>query len=162
MAEEKKPTDIIEEVTQDIINPIDPDKITDKPHLLTYPHERGGVEIKPVDKGKIKGRAVSAMHEQTNIQLDQIKEQIDLLARQAKDIQDRVTISEEIYTAEMNFEPLIGRNYHLYRRDGGKKPVLSLVSPAEWGPNPPYEFVATIRMLADHTWEVLAKNETAL
>ncbi len=146
---------------EEIINPIDPDKVAERPHLLAYPHERGGVQIKPVDKGKVKGRAVSAMHEQTNIQLDQIKEQINLLARQAKDIQDRVSISEEIYTAEMNFEPLIGQHYHLYRRSGGN-PVLSLVSPAEWGPNPPYEFVATIRMLADHTWEVLVKNEEAL
>ena len=99
---------------------------------------------------------MSAMYEQTDMDLAQIKEQIELLARQAKAIQDRVSISEEIYTAEMNFEPFIGKTYHLYRRSSGK-PVLSLVSPEEWGSNPPFAFVATVRLMADHTWDVLKK-----
>jgi hypothetical protein len=140
------------------VNPIDADLIAQNPHLLPYAHSRGGAQITPVDKGKVKGRAMSAMYEQTDMDLAQIKEQIELLARQAKTIQDRVSISEEIYTAEMNFEPFIGKTYHLYRRSSGK-PVLSLVSPEEWGSNPPFAFVATVRLLADHTWDVLRKAE---
>ncbi len=140
------------------VNPIDADLIAQNPHLLPYAHSRGGAQITPIDKGKVKGRAMSAMYEQTDLDLAQIKEQIELLARQAKAIQDRVTISEEIYAAEMNFEPFIGKTYHLYRRSSGK-PVLSLVSPEEWGGNPPFAFVATIRLMADHTWDVLRKAE---
>lgn len=139
------------------INPIDKDKIAENPHLLPYAHTRGGAQIKPIDKGRVKGRAVSAMYEQTDMDLNQIREQIELLARQARNIQDRVNISEEIYTAEMNFEPLIGRTYHLYRRRAGGS-LLSMVSPEEWGANPPYDFVATVRVLADHTWDILRKQ----
>ena len=141
------------------INPIDGDKIATDPHLLPYAHERGGATIKPVDKGKIKGLAMAAMYEQTDMQLDQIKAQIELLARQANEIQHRMTISEQIYAAEMNIDPIVGRTYYLYNRANGQ-PVMSLVSPAEWGPKPPYEYVATIRLLADRTWDVTERRES--
>jgi ABC-type phosphate/phosphonate transport system ATPase subunit len=120
MAEEKK--------KKKSNNPIDEDNITDIPHLLPYAHTVGGVQIKPIDKGRVKGRAVEAMYDQTEMQLDQIRQQIELLAQQAKNIHDRVNISEDIYLAEMNFEPLIGFTYHLYEKKDGKK-VLSMVGP---------------------------------
>lgn len=141
------------EVEEKFVNPIDKDKVAENPGFLPYAHTVGGVEIKPVDKGRIKGRAVSAMYEQSEMQLDQIRQQIQLLAEQAKQIYDRVEVSEMIYEADMNFEPLIGHQYHLYRRKNGKN-VLSLVGPHEWGSSCPYEFVASVRMLSDHTWEI--------
>lgn len=152
---EKKP----KQKEEEIINPIDPDKIAENPHSLPYAHTVSGVEIKPIDKGKVKGRSVTAMYKQTDMQLDQIRKQIELLAQQAKGIKDRVNISEQIYNAEMNFEPLIGFTYHLYERKGGDQYVLSMVGPREWGPNPPYRFIATVELLSDHTWEVLEKGE---
>lgn len=145
------------EKKESINNPIDPDKVAENPHLLPYAHTVGGAIIKPIDKGRVKGRAVSAMYEQTELQLDQIRKQIELLAEQAKAIHDRVHISEAIYQAEMNFEPLIGFTYHLYRRSN-EKYVLSLVGPKEWGGNPPYQFEASVKMLSDHTWEILENN----
>ncbi|MEL6970537.1 MAG: DUF2452 domain-containing protein [Bacteroidota bacterium] len=140
------------------VNPIDPEKIAENPHLLPYAHTVGGAVIKPLDKGRIKGRAVSAMYEQTDLQLAQIKEQIDLLAEQARKLQKRVELSEEIYLTDMNFEPLVGRTYYLYRKRDDKT-VLSMVGPAEWGSKPPYTFVATVKLLADHTWEILETAE---
>lgn len=136
------------------INPIDPDKIAENPHSLPYAHTVGGAVIKPEDRGKIRGRAMAAMYEQTDMHLGQIREQIELLAKQAKNIQYRVQISEEIYEAEMNFEPIIAKVYYLYRRSNGKS-VVSMVSPPEWGKNPPFKFIATVQLLSDHTWEVL-------
>lgn len=138
-------------------NPIDKDKVAENPHLLPYAHTVGGVPIKPIDRGKVKGRAVTAMYKQTDMQLAQIRQQIELLAQQAHRIQRRIAISEQVYQAEMNFEPLIGFTYHLYQRSNGSF-VLSMVAPREWGPNPPYKFVATVELLADHTWEVLEEK----
>jgi Protein of unknown function (DUF2452) len=135
------------------INPIDKEHIAENPHLLPYAHTRGGVNIKPVDKGKLKGRAVTAMYEQTDIQLDQIKQQIELLAVQARAIQNRVSLSERIYLADISFSPIISKIYHMYRRPNGKD-FLSMVAPQEWGANVPFKFVATLKLLADHTWEV--------
>ncbi len=139
-------------------NPIDKAKVADDPHKLPYAHHVGSFVIKPIDKGRVKGRAVAAMYEQTERQLDQIREQIELLARQARELQTRVEISERIYLAEMNFEPLVGHVYHLYRRKDGTE-VLSMVAPEEWGRTRPLRFVATVRLLADHTWEVLQAEQ---
>ncbi len=138
----------------ELINPIDADKVAENPHLLPYAHTVGGAIIKPIDKGRVKGLAVSAMYEQTNMQLDQIRRQVDLLVEQARAIQDRVKISERIYLADMNFKPIIGKEYHLYQKKDGTD-VLSLIAPEEWGKRMPYGFVASVRLLSDHTWEIL-------
>ncbi|MCB9338854.1 MAG: DUF2452 domain-containing protein [Lewinellaceae bacterium] len=136
------------------VNPIDKDKTTDTPHLLPYAHHVGSAVIKPIDKGRTKGLAVSAMYEQTNIQLDQIRQQVELLAEQARKIHQRVEISERIYLTEMNFKPLIGHIYHLYTRADGTE-FLSMVGPEEWGRNKSISFQSTVKLLADHTWEIL-------
>lgn len=42
--------------------------------------------------------------------------------------------NELVYSAEFNFEPVIGQVYHLYDRGGQPgKPFLSMIAPAEWG-----------------------------
>ena len=136
-------------------NPIDKDKITENPHNLPYAHTVGGVVIKPIDKGRVKGNAMAAMEQQTNMHLDQIRKQIELLASQAKDIQDRKEISEKIYLSDMGFTPAINHIYHLYQKVD-ESWVVSMVAPEEWGRRFPYEsFVATVRLLADHTWQIL-------
>lgn len=139
-------------------NPIDEDKVAENPGLLPYASNVGGFLVKPLDKGKIKGIAMQAMEEQANIQLQQIREQIELLAKQAKDIKERAEISQHIYTADMNFQPIIGKTYHLYKRkDEGM--VMSMVGPNEWGRSMPFaHHVSTVRLLADHTWEILREN----
>ena len=138
------------------VNPIDKDKITENPHNLPYAHTVGGAVTKPIDQGRTKGLAVQAMHKQTDIQLDQIRKQMELLAQQAQKIKQRVEISEIIYGAEMGFKPLISKTYHVYQR-ANETAVLSVVGPQEWGRRgcPFNNFLATVRLLADHTWEIL-------
>jgi hypothetical protein len=93
------------------------------------------------------------------MQLGQIYEQMQLLADQAKKLQDRKDISERIYLAEMRFEPLINHIYHLYKKDTGAH-LLSLISPDQWGRSKhTFQFIATVRLLADHTWDILEKGE---
>jgi len=140
-------------------NPIDPDKITETPSSLEYGHHLGSAVVKPEDQGKLKGRALSAMEHQTDMQLDQIYEQMQLLAKQAEKLNSRKLISEIIYQAEMRFEPLINHVYHLYEKED-KSYLLSLIAPDQWGRSKKkFEFIATTRLLADHTWDVIEKNE---
>jgi hypothetical protein len=142
-------------MNEEFENPIDPDKITEHPNTLEYPHHAGSALVKPEDKGKIKGRALAAMEHQTDMQLDQIYEQMQLLAAQAKKLNLRKDVSELIYQAEMRFEPLINHIYHLYRKEDGNY-LLSLIAPDQWGRSKrSFEFLATVRLLADHTWDVL-------
>ena len=137
------------------INPIDKDKIADTPHLLPYAHSVGSAIIKPMDKGKVKGLGMSAMYEQTDVHLNQIKEQVELLIAQAQDIHDRIQVSEKIYEADCGIQPIIGRFYYLYKRKTNKEWLISMVSPEEWGKKMPYHYIASVKLLHDHTWEVL-------
>lgn len=140
-------------------NPIDSDKVADNPHILPYGHHVGSASIKPVDKSKVKGKAVAAMQEQTGQQLGQIKKQMQTLAQQANEIQKRVQISEKIYDADTNFEPQIGHTYYLYEREEGKY-VLSMIGPDDWGRSIPFkQYLASVQLLADHTWKVLDNED---
>ena len=135
---------------------IDPDKVAENPGLLPYAHHVGSAIIKPLDKGRTKGNAMTAMYQQTDNQLLQIKEQVETLIKQAQGIHDRIEISEKIYQANIGIKPVVGQTYYLYQKED-KSYVISMVSPSEWGDRCPYEYVSTVTLLADHTWEVKEK-----
>lgn len=136
-------------------NPINPDKVAENPGLLPYAHNAGSAIIKPEDLGKIKGKSILAMRQQTDKQMNQLVEQMSTLARQAAEIKKRVEISERIYDVHINFEPIIGHIYYVYEKEDGSD-LISLVAPNEWGRSFQYSrYVAKIYLLADHTWEVL-------
>ncbi len=137
-------------------NPIDKDKITETPHILPYAHTLGSAIIKPIDKGRTKGLAMSAMYEQSESSLNLIKEQIELLARQAQEIHERIDISEKIYEADCSFKPIIGMIYYLYEKKDTSW-VLSMISPTEWADSLPFTYIASIKLLSDHTWKILDK-----
>ena len=120
--------------------------------VLPYASSVGSVAIRPTKEGVIKHKALSAMEEQTNMQLDQIRQQIELLAKQAQEIRKRKELSLMIYEARLSFKPQIGHVYHEYeRRDGSH--MLSLIAPNEWGGAGPFkQFISSVRLLADHTW----------
>lgn len=137
-------------------NPIDKKHITETPSVLPYAHTIGAPVIKPIDKGKVKGRAMAAMNQQVEAQMKQLYEQMQLLADQAKRLQDRVDISNKIYDAEIPFQPLIAHIYHLYQHTELGTYHLSMIGPNEWGRSKASgKFIATVKMLSDHTWEVI-------
>lgn len=134
------------------------EKISDMPGLIAFPHTVGGAVIHPEDAGKLKGRALSAMREQTSRQMKQLYRQAQMLADQAREIQKRAELSERIYTSQMSFEPLIGHVYYLYERKEGSD-LLSMVGPDEWGRSQPFKhFLAKVKLLSDHTWEILEQE----
>lgn len=121
--------------------------------VLPYSASVAGALIKPTEEGVIRHKALTAMEEQTNMQLGQIRKQIELLALQAQEIQKRKELSLLIYSAKLNFSPVIGQTYFMYEKADDSH-LLSLVSPREWGGGAgPYKrFVAAVKLLADHTW----------
>ena len=135
-------------------NPIDKIKVAENPGLMEYAHTAGGAVIRPEDLGKIRGKSVMAMRQQTNDQLNKIYRQMEFLANQAKEIKHRIDVSERIYDAVVGFEPVINHTYFLYEKKDGSD-ILSMVSPNEWGRKFPFNhFLAKVFLLADHTWKV--------
>jgi hypothetical protein len=119
--------------------------------VLPYASSVGSVAIKPTEEGAIKHKALLAMEQQTDMQLDQIRQQIELLARQAQELRKRKELSLMIYSAKLSFSPIIGQTYYMYEKKDGSH-VLSLISPKEWGSGPFKQFEAAVKLLADHTW----------
>jgi hypothetical protein len=120
--------------------------------VLPYASSVGSVAIRPTEEGAIKHKALLAMEQQTDMQLGQIREQIELLARQAQELRKRKELSLMIYEAKMSFTPIISQTYYLYEKHDGSH-LLSLVNPKEWGGSGPFkQFVSGVKLLADHTW----------
>jgi hypothetical protein len=121
--------------------------------VLPYATTASGAVIKPTEEGAIRHTALAAMEEQTNMQLAQIRKQIELLALQAQEIQARKELSMIIYEAKISFQPVIGKLYYLYEKQDNSY-LLSMISSKEWGggAGPYKKFIAGVRLLADHTW----------
>lgn len=151
MKDKKKPKPInVDEIDLEVMK----QKTADMPGLLEYAHNVGGFSIAPTKQGVIKGTALKAMEQQTQKQMDQIFEQMKLLAKQVTDLKDRAEVSHLIYEAQMSFKPIVGETYFLYENKKNKQ-ILSLVSPEEWGKSIPFKkFIAKVTLLADHTWDV--------
>jgi predicted transcriptional regulator len=123
--------------------------------VLPYSASVAGALVKPTEEGVIRHKALTAMEEQTNMQLEQIRKQIELLALQAQEIHKRKELSLLIYNARLSFKPEIGQVYYLYQKQDDSH-MISLISPKEWGEAMPYKkFVAAVQLLADHTWKEL-------
>ena len=121
--------------------------------VLPYSASVSGALVKPNEEGVIRHHALTAMEEQTNMQLSQIRQQIELLAIQAKEIHQRKELSMIIYDAKLSFNPVIGQTYFFYEKSDGSH-LVSMVGPKEWGEKHPYKgFVAAVKLLADHTWK---------
>jgi len=134
-----------------VINPIDKDKVTDTPHTLPYAHTIGSAVITPIDKRGVKGSSLATVEEQAEMQLNEIREQLELLLKQAKNIKERVAFSQQVYEADINFVPVIGEVYHMYEKQDGFY-IISMVAPWEWKNIPYKSFVGSIKLLADRTW----------
>jgi len=152
--DEKKPESIdIDAIDLDRMKTL----VSDAPGQSEYAVERGGVAFTPTKAGAIKSRAFKVMDEQIAMQMDNIMEQIKVLAAQAEALRKRRTVSEEIYSAQIKFEPVVGKRYYLYDSPKGK--TLSMLSPKEFGPEKlesnQYTFIACALLLADCTWQVV-------
>jgi len=129
------------------------------PSFAPIPLSVSSPKIKPEDRKLIKAQAVEMMHLKAQQQIDLLKKQAALILSQARELEERVAVSQQIYEATMRFSPTVGMIYHLYKRKDGEV-ILSLVSPSEWGQNFPFkQFIATVQLLADHTWEILEKGD---
>ena len=59
---------------------------------------------------------MTAMYDQTDRQMEQLRTQMETLVNQAKSLSQRMEVSEIIYQADIPFQPVIHHLYHLYQR----------------------------------------------
>lgn len=123
--------------------------------LSPIPLSIGSPVIKPEDKNQIKANAVEAMHHYANQEIAMLKRQADLIMQQVREIESRLSISEQIYQSDIRFTPVVNQVYYLYEKDDHF--LLSLIGPDEWGRSKnTRKYVASVKLLGDHSWDVIA------
>ena len=116
----------------------------------------------PIWKGNtsievVKNDSLTAMEHHANKQIESLREQANLLVKQAEEIRNRVELARLISTARFGFKPVLLKPYYLYRDKEGNL-TMTLIAPEEW--DSPYgECIATVRQLGDSTWEKITKKK---
>ena len=130
--------------------------IANNPGLLPYAHTISSPPIRPTSEGVIRGKALKSMEEQIKKQFSQLQEQYELIAKQTLELKKRSNISYLIYESKIMFEPIISETYYLYNKDTGN--FISMIEPQNWT-NPKIQWIATVKLLSDYTWDVLETSE---
>lgn len=115
-----------------------------------YPTTRNTSAISLVDTVREIERAGASLAHQTDAQLRLIAEQIRWLQEKARRVVEQAEQNLLLHRARCSFRKLAGNTYHLYRT--GDATFFSLLSPDDYGGNPPHEFVGSFRLEPDDTW----------
>jgi hypothetical protein len=126
-----------------------------KPDIIVFDEQRGWYASKlpygssvgsPVIKADdIEGWRVSGVIKANK----HFESRFDRIRREYAELVEDVRVSEMVYSAAYNFEPLVGSSYFLYMDDNGN-PFLSLINPKEWKSK---EFIGEFRLNDNNSWE---------
>lgn len=121
-------------------------------HRSPYPVSRLAPSIELVELARELSEADDMLTVQATAQLRLLAEQMAQLRAKARRILSETREYQELHRAQCGFSKKPGQAYHLYKKRCGTL-LFSLVSPSEWGQNPPFEFVGTYRLELDKTWK---------
>jgi hypothetical protein len=117
-----------------------PDNVSDNPGLLPYGSNVGAPAIQVSNIEHWKEPRVNDLNKQFQERFEDLKGEYQKLI-------DEYKWNELVYGAKFNFEPVIGKIYHLYYGLDGKI-FLSLISPSEWN----REHIGSFKYNHDNKW----------
>jgi hypothetical protein len=123
-------------------------------NVTPYATESSGptFDLIPVEKQKdimINHARIYAQQE-----YDRIMQLVAVLQEQAEGIKRRLEITDLVYAAEYQFQPVLGHSYWLVWDKRKEKTLLVLHGPNDWSTGKPvdYEYTAHVKYMGDHTW----------
>lgn len=126
-----------------------PDDVADHPHSLPYASDRAAPVIKPdTSVAGWKVGAVASANKHYEDRFNDIKRQFNELVQDYK-------WNDIMFNAEMRFKPIVGKPYHLYKREDGTYRV-SLFAPEETVTGTD-GFVGTFQLNYDNRWYMIKK-----
>ena len=120
-----------------------------KKSTLEYPMSTLSAPVKPNDMQVYKQEQKDLTDHYVKQEWARLKEQADLIMKQAKDLEKRAQLVRMISEAKYKFKPIVLRPYALYQH--GEDYILSMVLPDEWETK--WTPIGLVRKLADTTWE---------
>lgn len=117
-----------------------PDNVADNPGLLPYGSNIGAPSIKIENIDGWKQYNASKVNKVFQSKYEELKNEY------LKFIEE-YEWNSLIYSAQYNFEPVVGEVYHLYKRDTDEY-FLSIISPEDWE----REFIGSFRLDTKNKW----------
>lgn len=141
MKSKKKPDNVV----------FDEDAQSYNAYLKPYATDVGAPKITSNDTVAWKNRNIHAVNKQISAKYLELKAEYDALM-------DQFEYNNLVYSAQFNFEPVVGHTYHLYRNKK-QEAFLSVIGPHECN----FDYLGTFNLSADKTWQRLetfeSKNE---
>lgn len=125
-----------------------------------YPTSRLAPPTTLVDHAREIERAGVSLALQTNAQLRLIAEQIRFLQEQARRIVEQAELHLSLHRVPVSFRREPGHVYHLYRNAAGAL-LFSLLSPSDYGGEPPHEYQGSYRLEHDDSWTPIVDGNGA-
>lgn len=117
--------------------------------VLPYGTNIGAPSIHTHGLSSWKSSSINAFNHNFNNKVEHIKSQY-------QELMDEYHVNEMVYRARMNFEPIVGKPYHLYLDEKKNEQFLSLIPPNSWKK----EHLGTFRLNHDRLWEKLPSNDS--
>lgn len=112
--------------------------------LKPYATDVGAPVITSTDTIAWKNRSIHKLNHIVQTRYQEIKSQYDQLMHEFE-------YNNLIYSAKFSFEPIIGKQYHLYIRDN-EETFLSIIAPNHCK----FNSIGSFRLNADQIWEKVA------
>tara|TARA_B100000809_G_scaffold266932_1_gene333216 strand:- start:5394 stop:5792 length:399 start_codon:yes stop_codon:yes gene_type:complete len=108
--------------------------------LREYPTNLGAPVIETIDTVAWKNKNLQSVNSQFKAKYDQLKKTME-------DFKESFEDNQRVYKAKFNFEPLVGKIYHMYK-DKKSENFLSILSPNECN----FDFVGSYYLNEDKVW----------
>ena len=129
-------------------------------HAAPYPVSRLGAPVDLVEVAHEIEAADQMLKGVVGSKLEAIARQIRSLQAEAAATLEAAQRDAQLHRARCAFRKTPGRIYHLYERSG-QQPYFSMLSPDEWGGDPPHAYLGSYRLEADMRWTPLTQSEEA-
>ena len=131
MVEDKKPDNVV----------FNPETKKYDAALKPYATSVGAPVITTTDTIAWKNRSISKVNHKIEARYLELKAEYDKMMQEFE-------FNKLIYNAKFNFEPIIGKVYHLYNRENGES-FLSIIAPEECR----FNSLGSFYLNADQIWE---------
>ena len=111
--------------------------------ITPFPTNVGAPKIEINDITHWKNNTLSKVNHQLAAKFKEIEQQYSQLMEQYE-------YNNLIYQAKFSFEPIVGKTYHLYKKDD-ESTFLSVLAPNECN----FNFIKSFMLNADGIWEVI-------
>ncbi len=108
--------------------------------LRPYATDRSAPRIVPQQLTGWKRQGSKAVNDKLAAEFEEIRRQYEIL-------KERLEYNQLVYNARFNFEPVVGKAYHLYR-DSQQQAFLSVIAPEECR----FEHLGSFRLESDFSW----------